>query len=609
MARKISSERRSYREGGTSPRRDVRAASDSPFAILGVPRDASSAQVKRAYRRLAARRHPDAESRHRGAETGLAPGEREVSFHEIQQAYRTLQDRYARARWEREEEERERRSARDAAETRGRTESRETASAEVEGDGRGRAGGGIVISVLEEALRPWRWKISPREWGRRLLLAGVLLPPALLFLSRSDGPPVRRDADAAGKTEASAAARERTLVQRHPEAHGARLNATARVSRSRLGGPRLGGMERGWNIQETRAPDTNDPAYCANGCETAVRNRHAAPPLDLDNSGQPVTPATAAGATVTGASATGVTVTVAPVTGATVTDTTGAAGAAAQSSPMEPRATGEREAREEPRTRAPSRTDEWCGTWVAYCFGSGGTDLYRASLEVGERARFHWLNLRTGLTGGIGGLEAIGEAIGAENGRKKIVLRAARESYASSRAGYRDSGRLWAELDRDGPESRLLRWREDGRSRGALEAVPCVEWWIAPRAGETTGDDPPDGSWPDGLWVLPSGGRVAEGSYLAEYAELRIARKGNHLDGGFAGRYAVPAGMAREVRFAFQVASVTGWHAWRNDRGVEGDVLLAPLGPSRLGVIWRRRTIPGGRPQLSGGVQVLWRMD
>jgi molecular chaperone DnaJ len=59
------------------------------YLILGVPRDASTAAIKRAYRRLAKKLHPDAGA-HDGAE----------AFQDLQTAYETLADAESRQRYD-----------------------------------------------------------------------------------------------------------------------------------------------------------------------------------------------------------------------------------------------------------------------------------------------------------------------------------------------------------------------------------------------------------------------------------------------------------------------------------------------------------------------------
>ncbi|MEN0067176.1 MAG: J domain-containing protein [Myxococcota bacterium] len=63
---------------------------DDPFAILEVPRDATDADIKRAYRRLAKVHHPD---RHEG------DPEAADRFKRIAQAFETLSDPERRATW------------------------------------------------------------------------------------------------------------------------------------------------------------------------------------------------------------------------------------------------------------------------------------------------------------------------------------------------------------------------------------------------------------------------------------------------------------------------------------------------------------------------------
>ena len=59
-----------------------------PFAVLGVPRNATQEQVRRAYRRLARRHHPD-----------LHPDASSEQMRRINQAWRTLSSPARRARY------------------------------------------------------------------------------------------------------------------------------------------------------------------------------------------------------------------------------------------------------------------------------------------------------------------------------------------------------------------------------------------------------------------------------------------------------------------------------------------------------------------------------
>ena len=64
---------------------------DDPYKVLGVSPDASDEDIKRAYRKLAKKYHPD-----------LNPGdtEAEQKFKEVNEAYEVLSDKDKRARYD-----------------------------------------------------------------------------------------------------------------------------------------------------------------------------------------------------------------------------------------------------------------------------------------------------------------------------------------------------------------------------------------------------------------------------------------------------------------------------------------------------------------------------
>ena len=61
------------------------------YVVLGVRQDASDSEIKRAYRRLARRFHPD-----------INPGDRDAAAHfqQVLEAYETLIDRERRVRYD-----------------------------------------------------------------------------------------------------------------------------------------------------------------------------------------------------------------------------------------------------------------------------------------------------------------------------------------------------------------------------------------------------------------------------------------------------------------------------------------------------------------------------
>src|SRR5215510_975555 len=60
------------------------------YTVLGVSRDASDVEIKRAFRELARRHHPD-----------VGPADNGEAFREINEAYAVLSDPEARARYDR----------------------------------------------------------------------------------------------------------------------------------------------------------------------------------------------------------------------------------------------------------------------------------------------------------------------------------------------------------------------------------------------------------------------------------------------------------------------------------------------------------------------------
>lgn len=66
-----------------------------PYVILGVPRDADSAAIRKAYQALALQLHPDKRT---GADTAELPvAGAAVSFQQLQSAWETLRDEGSRA--------------------------------------------------------------------------------------------------------------------------------------------------------------------------------------------------------------------------------------------------------------------------------------------------------------------------------------------------------------------------------------------------------------------------------------------------------------------------------------------------------------------------------
>lgn len=83
---RYSRENRQSFEKGSEEEASTRTTANDPYTVLGVPRDASAEEIKRAYRELANKYHPDKVT-HLGDEFRKLAEER---FKEIQEAYQKL---------------------------------------------------------------------------------------------------------------------------------------------------------------------------------------------------------------------------------------------------------------------------------------------------------------------------------------------------------------------------------------------------------------------------------------------------------------------------------------------------------------------------------------
>jgi len=81
--------RESYQEDQKRAQTDKRFSKSDPYEVLGIQREASIDDIKRAYRKLAAKYHPDKVD-HLGDEFRVLA---EQKFKDIQEAYQELVDR------------------------------------------------------------------------------------------------------------------------------------------------------------------------------------------------------------------------------------------------------------------------------------------------------------------------------------------------------------------------------------------------------------------------------------------------------------------------------------------------------------------------------------
>lgn len=483
-----------------------------------------------------------------------------MRFLEVQQAYRTLKDRYARARWEREEQDWERRQHHNTrVDGFGSLRSVAREVLEVQGTA-GSASSGIAATFLPLLAEAFV-KDRDRLWmALGVCVLTVLLIPLGGFFpgSLEPAPSLHEVSDAPRQAEErSNPGRARTAVVRE------KLAAKAPVA------PKA---EKAEPLRSTR----RKLSFVDDGFPTREAFRGPLGPFGEDASGSPTGEATYIEALAVIAHSDGPSAAIPP-------DDRSPARAEAFASSIPPNVVA-----------TPATIGAWQGHWVASCIADRGSDLYRGSLEIADEARFRWASLATGAAGSVDHLALDFSGTAGET----VPLRLLRAN-GDSRGG----DRTVAMLERRASSGRTMTWQVHSRGTANQElAAPCTDWQIF-------ADDGSPGF--GGLWVLPSGEKALEGSLAPEYVELRIARKLSGYEGQFAGRYRVPvASMASEMRFQFHASSTAkGWHSWENADGVAGEVLLAALGRSRLAVVWRRKSISSGHPQLSGGVAVLRRME
>lgn len=560
----------------------------SPFAVLGVPRNASATQVKQAYRRLCTQYHPDVRTRGNFTENhpesalnSLPPGDARIdevaAFLEIQRAYHTLKDRYARAQWERAEQERERERRRASQVLVGDPDSVQRAPLLPVPPVRPFV---ELVMRTRATLLPMGAAAFARPMARFWLVVGGCALVAFLFWMSSS----REESLEAG-------------ARIHPEStsvHGPRRKSEPRAARKR--------SPAAASAMAKVAPPiaihaTGDTGLADIGDRAVPRS-----PSTLGDS----QPGAVAGSLEEYAARSEESAAHHPGDGAPT------ANASAANRPESQETASRTSAL--PSPEVPSKMAEWRGRWVAICIANRGTDLYRGFLEIADRGRFRWMNLGAGATGRVDQL-----AVDASSGGDVLLrpLSGDLEAGMGERSAW-GAVRAVATLEHRTSSGRWLRWRADlasgeerasgrrssepaGENQQAL-VCPCPQWRLFADDGDAEFD---------GLWVLPAGEREAEGALAAEYAELRMTRKTDGIAGQFFGRYRVPVdSMPPEMRFGFVApGTATGWHAWQNADGVSGKVLLAPIGRSRLAVLWKRGSIPSGRPGLSGGIAVLRRME
>lgn len=548
---------REDRPAGTASRR-------SPFAVLGVPPDASAAQVKHAYRSLCARYHPDV--MHRVEEPPVDPqGARAIAddvapFLEIQEAFLTLQDRWARAAWEKAERDKENPSGNGWPHATQHFCALGAPPPEAARRRQGALVSGTWLPSLAGALarnRDYVW----------LGLSGFVL--ALLLIPFGAG----RDGNATVTAIPSVTpATEPPIAPRHQRQAGSKApppQVSIAPESAETGQPSP-------NVQPSPIALPSPIAQSSKRTETGGRFDEAADfPESIRN-----------GAAARYPAATGNAPSLDRLNTARDNDPPSIRQARILDESLADESLPHRLSSPAGPSPSPFEQNRWQGRWVATCVAARGADLYLGWLDIRERARFRWRSLGTGASGGTKTFEIELPSGGQPMGESVRLRLPGGDSYPVGMLEGRGAAGEW------------LSWLPGSAS----PAHACQQWQLF------ADEAPKDLA---GLWVLSPGAKGPEGGVVPEYVELRMARNGVGHEGHFSGSYRVPvASMASNLRFRFITTSAgSGWRPWVDPGGSSGKVLLANVGRSRLAVLWKRTSISSGRPQLTAGFALLRRME
>lgn len=531
---------------------------ENPFIILGLQPGATHAEVKRAYRALSARLHPDARAGRRSLEPESLKNADETAwgFLRVQEAYRALSDRRQRALWE----------------------------SIPHGHG---TYSGPKCELRERGL----WSAIGRSAG---------------------GQNPARDIHVAGRWLAGRFAHRFSPVT----CHRSRTDTAAAWVASALLGTIILFAPKPWHGQTTQVLGLSQTPQAVVTRSLEPPSDWKAPKRRLRtfrNSPGPTHPNLAAhAATMHAASDLGTDIPspAAPDSTMAHSETDSGDSGSMRPHPADLPATPDANPEHVLLRSAPARNKEdrrrsqmgvgtaigrWAGTWTAVCLAVERGDLFLGELVLESPARFSWRTIQRGSPDRLQRADRAATSVLDLEWDPPSSLEDAIPLRLKGAEPVVIAGRIR---------------RENGEARSLIlesssgEWMPqCDQWQL----------HPPSREWiAEGTWILPSEQNPKGPAIAPKYLCLRLERRSGHVDGSFDGNYAVPMpSIASFVRFRFRLPSSLSTESipWQDDAGSAGTITLFPLGPDWLAVQWVRSSSFSGRPQLSRGASILRRLE
>ncbi|MCW5965430.1 MAG: J domain-containing protein [Bryobacterales bacterium] len=543
------------------------SADEDLYALLGLSPEADVAAVRHAWRRLAARYHPDASQR---GGTPLDDHARTEEFLRVQDAYAVLSHPERRKQYD------EARRDRDFA------GDEQSAAPAYSGS---RTAWTVTMASGSDWARRWVSLLPVAAVFRVRYLALAVALGALVVMWETAGAGKRSDlwggrANSTAEWQAFASAVDHAVE---------RANAAGTVSRP---------MGRATQLPESKAAQSeHSPTRTSPGASSTAK-RHST-------------------STGTGMSVSAGTFTHASSRDREALDSDASSGLAAPGAPRREEL-GERDS-ESPGTAAQSLPalshaaplasrhelshdtwqQGWQGEWLAGCMiprtGVVSNGIFKVQ---GREARLQWQSWD----------EEPARA------QESIVMFVSPDSVRPDGASPEARLLLFHPTDSNGPLGFLS--KEDataGRLRleeATAGQVPCREWRLASmRGGALTG-----------RWILPDKRTNTEDLFPLQYMEIMIDEKPEGIAGRLTSRYTLrnshPAAAslagagfqsALEFRFGSPANGFNGIFQWSNGSHGEGTLQLAPLSPRAMAIRWKVHRLVPGRVQLTGGTATVRR--